>query len=91
MNLKLKKKKRPYIIALEQYKTGLVWCVSIDTMNLELTGDSCAIPTHAWASLGGSLPFPGSSLVVGSAAGLCNPDLVRADDKQTWGTDATRS
>lgn len=56
-------------------------------MNLGLTGDSCAIPTHVWASLGGSQPFLGSSLAVGIAAGLCNPDLVRADDTQTCGTD----
>lgn len=55
-------------------------------IKLELTDGSCAIPTHAWASPGGSLPFPGSSLAAGIAAGLCNPDLVHADDRQTWGT-----
>lgn len=55
---------------------------------LELTDDSYAIPTHVWASPGGSQPFPGSSLAVGIAARLCNPDLVHADDRQTWETDA---
>lgn len=58
---------------------------------LELTDDSYAIPTHVWVSPGGSQLFPGSSLAVGIAARLCSPDLVRADDTRTWGTDAKMS
>lgn len=53
--------------------------------NTELTGDSCAIPTRVWASLGGSLPFLGSSLAVETAAGLCSRGPSHSDDSQTWG------
>lgn len=51
---------------------------------LELTGGSCAIPTHVWASLGGSPLFPGSSHAVGTAAGLCSRGRSHSDDTQTW-------
>lgn len=56
-------------------------CVDV---KCKLTDGSCAIPTHVWASQGGNLPFPGFSLAVGTAAGLCSPDLSPSDDTQTW-------
>lgn len=55
----------------------------LDVFMRELTGDSCAIPTHVWVWLGGSLQFPGSSLSVGSAARLCTPGHSHSDDMQT--------
>lgn len=48
-----------------------------------LTDDSCAIPTHAWASQGGSPQFPGFLRAGGSAAGLCSPDRSPSDDALT--------
>lgn len=49
----------------------------------ELTGDSCAIPTHVWASVEGSLQFPGSSHAEETAAELCSPGRSRCGGTQT--------
>lgn len=77
-----------YEVRSGQSRTSLPtlnWVVRFVYNNSELTDDSCAIPTHAWASPGGSLLFLGSSPAVGTAAGLCNRDLSHSDDTQTWG------
>lgn len=56
---------------------GHIWC-------FQLTGDSCATPTHAWVSPGGSLLFPGSSPAVGSAAELDSRGHSHSGDLQSW-------
>ena len=52
---------------------------------VELTGDSCATPSHVWASLGGSQLFLGSSRAVGTSAGPCSRGPSHWDDTRTWG------
>lgn len=67
------------------WATLFISCICVFVCNNPgLTDDSCAIPTHAWVSLGGSLPFLGSSLSEGTAAELCNPDPSHSGDMQTW-------